>query len=111
MVWDQHFNVYDGEHTWGKVPTSYQVGSRDEELFWRVIDTETSTKEYFWTPEDYQSFSGVDLSSLESEVQMWKKRYIELEKEMRNSENHPVDERIASNAATYASFFADGEDV
>ena len=58
MVWDYHVNNFDGEYMWTKVPTRYFVGSHEEKLFWRVMTPQSTTKEFFYSPEEYQAFSG-----------------------------------------------------
>jgi hypothetical protein len=46
-------------YAWVKVPTNYKVGSRQELLFWCVMNaTGGTSKEYFYSPQDYESFLG-----------------------------------------------------
>lgn len=106
MVWDYHTSNFDGEYMWTKVPTKYFVGSHEEELFWRVMTPQSTTKEFFYTPEDYQAFSGIDISELQEEVVEWKKRYVLLEREMSVVQKETLDRKMALNAATYAALFA-----
>lgn len=106
MVWDYHASNFDGEYMWTKVPTNYFVGTHEEKLFWRVMTPHSTTKEFFYSPEDYQAFSGIDISELQEEVVEWKKRYVLLEGEMSAVQKETLDQKMALNAATYAALFA-----
>lgn len=76
MVWNYEVD-HDSEdgYTWRKVGTDYKVGSRQELLFWRVIDAASgaSSKDYFYSPREYEAFSGNTIDP--HQVETWNEQH------------------------------------
>jgi hypothetical protein len=83
MVWNYQWDDLESQYTWKKIPTDYRVGLNEEAIFWRVIDSTsgTSLKEYFYSPEDYESFSGIPMGEYQDRVDAWKIQHKSIENE------------------------------
>ena len=107
MVWNYQVDqtTEDG-YTWVKVPTNYKVGSRQELLFWRVMNaTGGTSKEYFYSPQDYESFSGVPMSEYQEQTNAWHIQHKDALQEFAIKSTN-TNATIVSNGRTFASFFS-----
>lgn len=104
MVWDRKMDWTEGVYVWKKVETQYKVGTRQEQLFWRVIDSATSSKEFFYSPEDYQEYSGIPMSEYKEQADAWKLQYEAAEREF-NAVTTSRNTTMIYNGQSYASFF------
>ena len=108
MVWDYQADHNSEEgYTWKKVPTQYKVGSHQELLFWRVMDTVNgaSSKDYFYSPREYEVFSGISMDEYKDKVACWAEQYNAASKKL-NITSTNTNATIISNGGSYASFFS-----
>lgn len=110
MVW--HYHVDKGSedgYKWAKVPTDYKVGTREELLFWRVMDTNgaTSSKDYFYSPHEYEAFSGIPMDQYKEQVDAWDVQHKAALKEFNITRtNTNMTTAISNERSSYVSFFS-----
>jgi len=107
MVWNYQadHNTKEG-YSWVKVPTEYIVGTRAELLFWRVMDVANgaTSKNFFYSPDDYQAFSGNPIDEYKEQVVAWAEQHNSALKEFQITETK-TNTTVVSNGRSYASFF------
>jgi hypothetical protein len=103
MVWNHQVGNSDAGYTWKKVPTEYKVGSQAENLFWRVHDGATE-KHYFYSPFEYESFSGIPIEQYKDQVDAWTEKQKTLLKDF-NTAAQPNTAMISESGRSYNSFF------
>lgn len=103
MVWNYQVNDNtEEEYSWVKIPTDYKVGTRAEFLFWRVMDAAhgATSKEFFYSPHEYEVFSGIPISAYTA----WNDQHKMALKEFQLTETKS-NVTVVSNGRSYASFF------
>ena len=77
MVWDYQMDYVEGDYVWKKIPTEFSAGSHEELLFWRVMNSSdgSNMKEYFYSPEDYEAFSGNPMCDYQERAESWREQY------------------------------------
>ncbi len=106
MVWEYQIDDAEHEYVWNKVATQYKVGSYQEALFWRVIDTANgiTSKDYFYSPRDYEAFSGISMDQYKEQVEAWNQQYQAAMTKF-NIKHTNTNATVISNGRSYASFF------
>ena len=105
MVWTyQVDHGSEDNHTWNKVASDYKIGTHEELLFWRVINSGATTKDYFYSPHDYSVFSGIPMDVYKEQVDAWHEKYDVTLKAL-NITRTNINATIISNGRSYASFF------
>lgn len=77
----------DGDdYVWNKVATEYRVGSRQELLFWRVMNSAggATSKDYFYSPSDYEAFSGISMELYREQIDAWNEQHVSAMTEFRH---------------------------
>jgi|APSaa5957512576_1039674.scaffolds.fasta_scaffold26950_1 hypothetical protein len=107
MVWNYQVdhNTEEG-YSWVKIPTDYKVGTRAELLFWRVMDVVhgTMSKDFFYSPHEYEVFSGITISEYTEQVDAWNDQHKMALKEFQLTETK-TNVTVVSNGRSYSSFF------
>lgn len=105
MVWDyQDDQDSENDYAWNRVPTEYKVGSRAELLYWRVKANGDTSKDFFYSPHDYEAFSGVSIDQYKVQVDAWTEQHKAALKEFDITQTN-TNATIVSNGRSYASFF------
>lgn len=95
----------EGDYTWKKIATGHRVGTRQELLFWRVATHGGASKEYFYSPEDYEAFSGIPMSEFQEQADAWKQQYAAAEQEFNDANTNINSALMYNDGQSYASFF------
>lgn len=105
MVWNHQVDHSTEEgYSWVKIPTDYKVGTRAELLFWRVMDHGGMCKDFFYSPHEYEAFSGNPISEYKEQVDAWNEQHKAALKEFQIAKTTNTSATIASGRS-YASFF------
>jgi hypothetical protein len=73
-VWERIYDELADSIEWDLVDTEHHVGSRNELMYWRVIESGTSNKTFFHGPEDYFLHSGADATEHQPVIMRWREK-------------------------------------
>ena len=109
MVWSYQAGNSTEDGHWKQIPTEYKVGTRAELLFWRVMNAATGAtlKEFFYSPRDYEMFSGRSIYEFKEQFDAWTEQHkaalAEFEMITENQGNSNA--TVVVNGRAYTSFF------